>query len=207
MKRAALAIAVLSPWFLGGWGSPPDSLEMSLDLTTGQLVPLGLPHPETWICLGMNTTSNKAVLRAVWVKPAAMPPRETPSDRKAAADRAIAYCSRPLTSFPEKIAESFEFRHLSRNRDTPSQLFESLKQALAKECPSVSITLTTLSDTELLYEVRSGGCPAVGDQDQINRLVFGRHELYSLFYKVNAAEMSSEQRELGIKALTAWKMQ
>jgi hypothetical protein len=89
---------------------------------------------------------------------------------------------------------------------TPPQFLEKLRQRLSKDCPSASITPITMSDTELLYELKSGGCPGVGDKDEIDRVLFGKRDLFSLFYKVNAPEMTSEQRELGIKAITAWTM-
>jgi hypothetical protein len=110
MKRAALTLAVLSPWLLGGWGSPKNSIEISVDFSTGQLVPQWLPHPETWICLGVKTDSHKTLRQALWVNPVGDAPREIPSDpqqKKAAFDQAMAYCQRPLEEFTQPISESF----------------------------------------------------------------------------------------------------
>lgn len=210
IKGPVLALAVLSPWVMNAWGSSGNEIIQAMDFNTGQLIPIELPHPETWICLGIKRASNGALLQALWVKPIAMTPRDivgsSHAEAKAAYVQANRECGKPLVLSPPPHSESFEYLDFTRGSSTPATFLEKLQQRLSKDCPSASLTPITMNDTELLYEIKSGGCPPVGEQEEIDRVLFGKRDLFSMFYKVNAHEMTPEQREAGIKAVTAWKM-
>jgi hypothetical protein len=211
MRKAALALAVLSPWFLGGWAAAKDpSITMSLDAKTGQYIPKELPHPETWICLGSKWDSEKALRQVVWVKPLTMTPRALTNRPKgdAAVDQLNAQLLQPLELPPPPHSEEFEYLDLFRRwGETPPKYLEKLKNLLSKDCPSASVTPLTMTDTELMVEVKSGGCQSIGGRVDIDRILFGKRDLFTILYRVNAPEMTPEQRESGIKAVTAWTMQ
>ena len=59
---------------LGGCATP-DRINMGFDMGSGQPIANGLPHPETWVYLGMQKTSDNKMQAMAWVKPVAMQPR------------------------------------------------------------------------------------------------------------------------------------
>ena len=211
MSKAALVIAVLSPWFVGGWACTKDpSLTMSLDAQTGEFIPKELPHPETWICLGSRTDSDKALRQVVWVKPLTMTMRDLANRPKgeSASDQMTAQFLKPLELPPPPHSELFEYLDLFRRwGETPPKYLAKLKNLLSRDCPSAIVTPITMTETELMVEVKSGGCQSMGDRVDIDRLLFGKRDLFTILYRVNAPEMTPEQRESGIKAVTAWTMQ
>jgi len=64
----------------------------------------------------------------------------------------------------------------------------------------------TTTDTELMFEVKWGDCSNQG-RTEIDRILFGKRDLFKMVYRVEATEMTPEQRQSAIKALTAWKLQ
>lgn len=211
MRKAALAFAVLLPWLLWDWAAAKDpSLTMALDAKTGQFIPKELLHAETWICLGSQKGSDKALRQTVWVKPLAMTPRhlaELPTGH-AAGDQMTAQFLKPLELPAPPHSELFEYQDVFRRwGETPPKYLDKLKSLLSKDCPSASVTTLTLTDTELTVEVKSGGCQSMGDRVDIDRILFGKRDLFTILYRVYAPEMTPEQRESGIKAVTAWSMQ
>jgi hypothetical protein len=58
-----------------------------------------------------------------------------------------------------------------------------------------------------MFEAKSGGCPHYGDVDEIDRYLFGKSDLFQLEYTVKAREMTPAQRDAGIKAVSAPRLQ
>jgi len=114
MRGAVFAFAVLSPWFLSAWGSSGNGMIMDLDFSSGELIPSGLTHPETWICLGVRKAANGEPQEARWVKPIDMAPRDlvvgqSRAEAKAAYDQANRACGKPLELSLPPHSESFVY--------------------------------------------------------------------------------------------------
>jgi hypothetical protein len=89
---------------------------------------------------------------------------------------------------------------------SPQKFLEVFKEEHLRQCPSGSVTPVQVSDTEFLFEVKSGGCPHFGDQDEIDRFLFTESDAFHLIYTVKAREMTPVQRDVGIAAVNKYKL-
>ncbi len=206
MKRAGLAMGVVTLGLLGGCATPDSVRQPVFVLNGGQPIPVGLPHPETWVYLGIQKTSDNKLQSMTWVKPVAMPSRQYQSgdQSKAAIDEALAQLFKPLEKYPQEYSESFEYQDFPRPLKSPQEYIDVLKELQLSGCPSGSVTPIRVSSTELLVEMKSGGCERFGNQDEIDRFLFGKTDLFHMNYMVKSPEMTPEQREIAIKAVTSW---
>ncbi|HUA38178.1 MAG TPA: hypothetical protein VMA35_07225 [Candidatus Sulfopaludibacter sp.] len=186
-----------------------DHINMSFDLKSGQPIASGLPHPETWVYLGMQRTSDNKLQALAWVKPVGMIPRSIQSGAMSSADsvQAAALFLKPREEYPHEWSESFEYQDLPRPAMSPQAYLEVFKELQLRGCPSGSVTPISVSSTELLLEAKSGGCQRFGDQDEIDRFVFGKTDTFHMTYMVKTLEMTPEQREVAIKAVAMWNTQ
>jgi hypothetical protein len=187
----------------------PDHINMAFDMKSGQPIASGLPDPETWVYLGMHRTSDNKLQAMTWVKPVAMSPRpyQSGSMSKAASAQVVAIFLKPLEQYPQAWSDSFEYQDLPRPAMSPQEYLDFFKAQQNRACPSGSVMLIRVNGTELLLEAKSGGCERFGDQDEIDYFVFGRTDMFHMSYMVKTFEMTPEQRETGIKAVTTWNMQ
>ena len=209
MKRIALLVfAGLTLCVLGGCATQ-DHINMACDLKSGQPIASGLPHPETWVYLGMQRTSDNKLQALAWVKPVGMTPRPNQSGTmsSAASAQVAALFLKPREEYPHEWSESFEYQDLPRPAMSPQAYLDVFKELQLRSCPSGSVTPISVSSTELLLEAKSGGCQRYGDQDEIDRFLFGQTDMFHMTYMVKTLEMTPEQHEAGIKAVTAWNLQ
>jgi len=190
----------------------PDRINMAFDMKTGQPIASGLPHPETWVYLGMQRTSDNKLQALAWVKPVRMTPRPNQSDvtgrmSNAASMKVVALFLKPREEYPHAWSESFEYQDLPRPAMLPQAYLDVFKELQLRGCPSGSVTPINVSSTELLLEAKSGGCQRFGDQDEIDCFLFGKTDMFHMTYMVKTLEMTPEQRAVAIKAVTAWNIQ
>ena len=200
------AFTGLTLCLLGGCATP-DRINMEFDTKSGQPIPVALPHPETWVCLGTRTVPGKLQTMA-WVKPVAMAPRQYQSGKQsgAAIYQVGVLLYKPLEKYPHEWSESFEYQDLPRPAMSPQKYLDFFKEQQKRICPSGSVSPISISSTELLLEANSGGCERFGDQDEIDCFLFGKTDLFHMNYMVKSREMTPEQREIGIKAVTSWNI-
>ena len=169
MKRAGLAMAITFPLLLCGWGSSDVvHVKMSLGFETGELVPYGLLHPETWVYLGAQTDSQGNPGHMFWIRPLNVVPRAMSKEQAIAAlKKAGNPLQKPLEKETPEFSEAFEFYDLPRPKGTAQQYFEERKQQLLQACPSAALTPIAESDAELLFEMKVTGCAPTPDQDEI----------------------------------------
>lgn len=148
-------------------------------LTKGRAVPAKLQNQEKWVLVDHQVVAGKFE-RMTWHK---------------LADR----------DHPEKWSESFEYDDMPRVPLSPRRFLDFEKQSYAKQCPSGTVTPIAVSDTELTVETKP--CGPLGEQDEIDRFMFGKQDTFDVTYIVTAAEMISAQREQGLAALAAWMFQ
>jgi len=185
----------------------PDRINMGFDMGSAQPIANGLPHPETWVYLGTQRTSDNKVQAMAWVKPVAMHPRPYQSKpSQASINQALAQLFKPREKYPNEYSELFEYQDLPRPANSPQEYLDLFKQQQLQVCPSGSVTPIRMSNTELLFEAKSGGCEHFGDQDEIDCFLFGKTDLFHMSYMVKSREMTPEQREIGIKAVTIWQL-
>lgn len=153
-----------------------DSVVMKFRKTDGRFIPAGLANPDKWMFQGRRDTPGKE-LRMTWIKPSA--------------------------SDPHQWTEMFEYQSIARPAVTPQQYLDTFKELAVAKCPDSTLTPIEMGDHEVLFELKSRGCPHVSNQDEIQRLLFGAHHLFNIAYTVNAREMTSEQRKMGIAAVSA----
>lgn len=156
-----------------------DSVEMKFATTGGRPTPYGLSDPGAWIFQGRQYTPGKE-LRMTWIKPSASDPRQW--------------------------TEMFEYQNIARPAVTPQQFLDTFKELAVAKCPDSTLTPIEMGDHEVLFELNSRGCPHASDQDEIQRLLFGARDLFNIAYTVNAREMTSDQRKMGIAAVSAWDL-
>ena len=187
----------------------PDHINMAFDMKSGQPIASGLPHPETWVYLGMQRTSDNKLQALAWVKPMGMAPRPiySGSMSKAASAQVVALFLKPREEYPHAWSESFEYQDLPRPAMSPQEYLDFFKAQQKRACPSGSVTPIRVNSTELLLEAKSGGCERFGDQDEIDCFLFGKTDMFHMSYMVKTLEMTPEQHEIGIKAVTAWNIQ
>lgn len=202
------ALCNLARCLLGGCATQ-DHINMACDLKSGQPIASGLPHPETWVYLGMQRTSDNKLQALAWVKPVGMTPRPNQSGTmsSAASAQVAALFLKPREEYPHEWSESFEYQDLPRPAMLPQAYLDFFKAQQKRACPSGSVTPIIVNSTELLLEAKSGGCQRFGDQDEIDCFLFGKTDMFHMTYMVKTLEMTPEQREVAIKAVTAWNIQ
>jgi hypothetical protein len=209
MKQIALpGFAGLALCLLGGCATP-DHINMNFDMKSGQPIASGLPHPETWVYLGMQRTSDNKLQALTWVKPVgvASRPNHSGTMSSAASAQVAALFLKPREEYPHEWSESFEYQDLPRPAMPPQAYLDVFKELQLRGCPSGSVTPISVSSTELLLEAKSGGCQRFGDQDEIDCFLFGKTDMFHMTYMVKTLKMTPEQRETGIQAVTAWNIQ
>lgn len=209
IEQATLLVFVALPLCLLDGCGTPDHINMAFDMKSGQPIASGLPHPETWVYLGMQRTSDNKLQALAWVKPVGMIPRPNQSGTvsSAASAQVAALFLKPREEYPHEWSESFEYQDLPRPAMSPQAYLDVFKELQLRGCPSGSVTPISVNSTELLLEAKSGGCQRFGDQDEIDRFLFGKTDMFHMSYMVKTLEMTPEQRETGIKAVTAWNIQ
>ncbi len=95
---------------------------------------------------------------------------------------------------------------MARPSVSPAEYLDTFKAALSRDCPSATFTPIRLDSAELLLEAKSGGCARFGNQDEIDRFLFGRHDLFHMNYMVKSLDMTPDQRAVGIKAVNDWNL-
>lgn len=139
-------------------------------------VPKGLSDPEMWVFLDVKHVP-KELLKWTWAKPS--------------------------QEDPTQWTELFEYQNTPRGKWTPGKYLENFKKDLANACPIAKLNVTQQTSNELVFELDSIGCPSHGD-DEIDRFLFGKSDLFQLVYTVKGHEMSPEQRSMGMAALGNW---
>jgi Domain of unknown function (DUF4410) len=186
-----------------------DRIGLAFDMQSGQLIPSGLPHPENWVYLGIKTVPGK-VRNMTWVKPADMPPRQyqrgSPSLDHQNAGVALALLDKPQVGSAPEWSELFEYLEMRRPAMSAQEYLVGFTEQLKSRCPSSSVTPILVSSTELLLEIKSGGCELYGDRDEIDCFLFGETHQFNISYVVKSREMNPEQRESGVTAVTTWKI-
>jgi len=159
--------------------------------------PAGLPDPQSWVFVGRTAYVPGKVLQMTWHKP-------SPKD-------------------PNQWTESFQYEETAGAATnswqhtvilklrTTQQYLDSMKTVFQLSCPSGSITPITVADSELLMEMKSGGCPRFGAMDEIDYTRFGRgsvawidNDVEHIVYIVKSADMTPAQRQAGISAVTSF---
>lgn len=191
-------------------GAPPtskaaDRIFMQFDVDSGQPIANGLTNPGSWVFLGTRTIPNK-MQTMTWVRPIGMTPREVRHLDQKEAVKVYVLIGKPRESFSGEYSESFEYQDLARPRGKPQQYFDAFKQQQLQACPSGIVAPISVNETELILEAKSGGCERFGDQDEIDRFLFGRRDLFHMVYSVKLREMTAEQHAAAMKAVTAWQM-
>jgi hypothetical protein len=139
-------------------------------------VPLGLSDSEKWVFLGEKKTPGE-MLKWTWAKPS--------------------------QSDPTQWTELFEYENVPRGKWTAKKYLAMFNTELANRCASAKLIVVRQSDTELLFEINSVGCPSHSD-DEIDLFLFGKSDLFQVVYTVKGREMSEEQRKVGLAALSNW---
>jgi hypothetical protein len=159
----------------------PDKIEWRFNRSGKDLIPAGLPNPEQWVALEKDADSSGRPSAMTWVRHSGKDPGEW--------------------------TEMFGYHDLPQEGISPREFFDQFKAGQARQCPSGTVSLIELSDTELMFEAKSGGCPHYGDVDEIDRYLFGKSDLFQMEYTVKAREMTPAQRDAGIKAVSAPRLQ
>jgi hypothetical protein len=183
----------------------PDQIAMDFDTATGQPIASGLSDPGSWVFLGTKTIPHK-LQTMTWVKPDDVAPRESQTLDQPAALRVYVQINKARDAYRGPYSESFEYQNTPRPRGTPKQYFDDYKREQVKACPTGTAELMRVSDNELLMEAKSGGCEKFGDQDEIERFIFGRQSLFHMIYMVKSRDMTPEQRDAAVKAVSAWNL-
>jgi len=204
MQKSIVTLAALMLCAAGSAASA-DSVLMDFDTSSGQPIASGLPNPETWVYLGTQTIPGK-MQTMMWVKPTGVPPREVHKDDQTLFSKAIGMLGKARENYAGDYSESYEYQDLRRPKGSPQQFFEAFKQQQLQSCPTGTVTLISVSATELLLQATSGGCERFGDQDEIDRFLFGKRDMFHMVYMVKARAMTTEQRESGIRAVSTWSM-
>jgi hypothetical protein len=164
-----------------GAAAVPDKIEWSFNNNGKDRIPDGLPNPEQWVALEKDADSSGRPSAMTWVRHSGKDPGEW--------------------------TEMFGYHDLPQEGISPREFFDQFKAGQARQCPSGSVSLIELSDNELMFEAKSGGCPHYGDVDEIDRYLFGKSDLFQMEYTVKAREMTRAQRDTGIKAVSAPRLQ
>jgi hypothetical protein len=187
-----------------------DKIGLSFEMSGGQLIPRGLPQPEAWVYFGKTMVPGKA-LDMTWVKPVVMPPRQDQSDNPPLdnenSEAALALLERPQVGKAPEWSECFEYLDLPLPAISPQEYLVGFTEHLESRCPTASVIPIRVSSTDLLLEIKSGGCELYGDQAEIDCFLFGKTDLFHMTYSVKSRELTPEQRETGIKLVTTWKIE
>jgi hypothetical protein len=142
-----------------------------------------------------------------WVKPVQMEPRpSTVSASMQASAQMATQLGKPAEAPPGDWTESFEYQVVARPSVSPAEYLETFKALQSRDCPSATVTPIRVDSAELLLEAKSGGCARYGDQDEIDRLLFGRNGLFHMVYSVKSLDMTADQRKVGINAVNDWNL-
>ena len=96
---------------------------------SGQPIASGLPHPESWVYLGIKNIPNQ-YQKMMWVKPLGLVPRQNQQSKNnssVATDSikdSIGMIGKSLEEYPGQWIESFEYQDLPRPAKSPQQYFE-----------------------------------------------------------------------------------
>jgi hypothetical protein len=118
----------------------------------------------------------------------------------------VALFFKPREEYPHEWSESFEYQDLPRPAMSSQEYLDFFKQQQKRACASGSVAPIRVDSTVLLLEAKSGGCERFGDQDEIDCFLFGKTDMFHMSYLVKTFEMTPEQREVAIKAVTAWTL-
>jgi hypothetical protein len=102
--------------------------------------------------------------------------------------------------------ELFECQNAPRPVVSVQQFFARLGDEVLRECPTATFSLIRRSESDQMFETKSRGCRRFGDQDEIERFIFGESNLFHLMYTVRKPEMSPQQRDDAIRLLASFKL-
>jgi len=129
---------------------------------------------------------------------------------------------KPSQKDPNQWTESFQYADTAGSSinpsqypivlkiKTPQQYLDWMRAVLKVECPSGSMTPINVGDSELLMEMKSGGCTRFGPMDEIDYLRFNENHFFEapdvelIVYIVKSADMTPAQRQAGISAVTSF---
>jgi len=106
---------------------------------------------------------------------------------------------------PSHYDEIFESVTVKKPPLTPSQYLDFIRQVAARSCPSATVTPISVTDNELVLEIKvsSGACIG-GIHDELDRDIFGSYNLFTFVYTAkNTTNMSAAQRQAGMAAISA----
>jgi hypothetical protein len=184
-----------------------DHIGLAFEFRNGQLIPKGLPQPEAWVYLGKKLVPGR-ILNMTWVKPIALTSPQNrsqqPSQELGTPAAALALLDMPQVASVPEWSELFEYLNLPLPAMSPQEYLLGFTENFKRHCPAATVTPILVSGTELLLEMKSGGCDKYGDRAEVDRFFFGKANLFHLSYSFKSREMTSAQRDTAIKMLTSW---
>jgi hypothetical protein len=143
----------------------------------GECIPEGLEEPEKWVFVGVQEVPGKSRLMT-WHK--------------------------LIGKDPGQYDEIFEFTNVQRPPVTTAQYLEFANKKSASDCPPAKTEMIKISDNELIVETKVNSPACLGGvHDELDRTLFGAHDLFSFVYMVKRTpDMSPAQRTAGMAAIT-----
>jgi hypothetical protein len=105
-----------------------------------------------------------------------------------------------------KWTELFEYQNAPRPIVSTKQFFARLGDEVVSECPTATFTLIKADRSDLMFQTKSGGCARFGDQDEIERFIFGKSNLFHLMYTARTRVMTPKQRDDAIRLLSSFRL-
>lgn len=164
-------------WRAGKNCGPPSSGTMTIE-QAGKCIPVGLEEPEKWVFVGVQDVPGKSRLMS-WHK--------------------------VIGKDPGQYDELFEFTNVQRPPVTTAQYLEFVNKKSASDCPSAKVETIKISDNELILETKVTSPACIGGiHDELDRTLFGAHDLFSFVYMVKrTSDMTPAQRAAGMVAITS----
>jgi hypothetical protein len=81
------------------------------------------------------------------------------------------------------------------------------KSILEQKCPGTAWQVLSQADSEIVYESKVHNCPAIGDQDEIVRVIYGDTAMFRISYTAKSADITAAKRAEAIKLLSEFELQ
>ncbi len=193
--RSGALVGVLA-LIVASCSATTDKIDTPFVPNAAHPAPAQLPDSQSWVFVGRTAYVPRQVLQLTWHKPSQKDPNQW-SESFQYADTAGSSINPSQYPIVLKIK-------------TPQQYLDWMRAVLQLECPSGSMTPINVGDSELLMEMKSGGCTRFGPMDEIDYLRFNENHFFEapdvelIVYIVKSADMTPAQRQAGISAVTSF---
>ncbi len=194
--RSGALVGVLA-LIVASCSATTDKIDTPFVPNAAHPAPAQLPDPQSWVFVGRTAYVPGKVLQMTWHKPSQKDPNQWTE-------------SFQYEETGGAATNSWQHTVILKLRTT-QQYLDSMKAVSQLVCPSGSFTPITVGDSELLMEMKSGGCPRFGAMDEIDYYRFGRgsfawiaNDVEHIVYIVKSPDMTPAQRQAGISAVTSF---